>query len=66
MKITVKVIPNSRNDEIKEGDSLVVRVKDPPEKNKANKKVIKLLSDHFGHPIRIVSGFTSKKKVVEF
>jgi uncharacterized protein (TIGR00251 family) len=69
MKIQVKVKPNSRTEEIsREGDSFIVKVKEPPKESKANQAVIKLLAQHFSVPqrrIRIISGFKSKNKVIE-
>ena len=69
MKIQVKVKPNSRTEEVShEGDSFIVKVKEPPHEGKANQAVVKLLAEHFGIPksqVRIVSGFTSKNKVVD-
>lgn len=69
MKISVKVIPNSKTEEVvKEGDRLLVRVREPAKEGKANKAVIKLLAGHFGVPRRqvvISSGFGSRNKVIE-
>ena len=69
MKIQVKVKPNSRTEEVsQEGDSFIVKVKEPPKEGKANQAVIKLLAEHFGIPqsrVRILSGFKSKNKVIE-
>jgi uncharacterized protein len=69
MKIQVKVKPNSKTEEIsREGDSFIVKVKEPPNEGKANQAVIKLLAEHFGVPkseLRILSGFRSKSKVIE-
>ena len=69
MKIQVKVKPNSKTEELsREGDSFIVRVKEPPKEGKANQAVIKLLAEHFGVPhnqVRILSGFKSSNKVVE-
>jgi hypothetical protein len=69
MKIQVKVKPNSKTEEIsREGDSFIVKVKEPPREGKANQSVIKLLAGHFGvsrSQVRILSGFRSKNKVVE-
>jgi len=46
MKIQVKVKPNSKTEELsREGDSFIVRVKEPPKEGKANQAVIKLLAD---------------------
>ena len=69
MKIQVKVNPNSRTEELsQEGDSFMVKVKEPPKEGKANRAVIKLLAEHFGVPqsqIKILSGFRSRNKVIE-
>ena len=69
MKIQIKVKPNSRTEEVsQEGDSFIVKVKEPPKEGKANQAVIKLLAGHFGvsqSQVRILSGFRSKNKVVE-
>ena len=69
MKIQVKVKPNSKTDEVsREGDSFIVKVKQPPKEGKANQAVIKLLAEHFGVPrsqISILSGSKSRNKVIE-
>jgi uncharacterized protein (TIGR00251 family) len=69
MKIQVKVKPNSKTEELnREGNSFIVKVKEPPKEGKANQAVIKLLAEHFGVPqsqVRILSGFRSKNKVIE-
>lgn len=62
--IVIKVVPNANTDEVIEGDPLIVRVKAPPAKGKANKAVVKLLSNYFNADVRIVSGATSRKKLV--
>ena len=69
MKIQVKVKPSSKTEEVsREGDSFIVKVKEPPKEGKANQAVIKLLAGHFGVPqsqVRILSGFRSSNKVIE-
>jgi len=69
MKIHVKVKPSSKTEELsREGDSFIVKVKEPPKEGKANQAVIKLLAGHFGVPhsqVRILSGFRNRNKVVE-
>ena len=71
MKIQVKVKPRSKTEDVTKergGEVYVVRVKEPPIEGKANRAVLKLLARHFGVPesrLRIVSGLTGKKKVVE-
>jgi len=69
LKIQAKVKPNSKTEEVsREGDSFIVKVKEPPKEGRANRAVIKLLAEHFGVPqsqVKILSGFKSKNKVVE-
>jgi len=69
LKIQVKVKPNSKTEEAsREGDGFVVKVKEPPKEGRANQAVVKLLAAHFGvsqSQVKILSGFTSKNKVVE-
>jgi uncharacterized protein (TIGR00251 family) len=69
MKIQVKVKPSSKTEELsREGDSFIIKVKEPPREGKANQAVIKLLAKHFGIPqsqVRILSGYGSRNKVVE-
>ncbi|MBZ0203548.1 MAG: DUF167 domain-containing protein [Ignavibacteria bacterium] len=68
MKIKVKVKPNSRENSIIEIEKnyYEVRVSVPPEKGKANEKVIELISKHLKIPkshIDLISGAASKDKV---
>ncbi len=70
MKITVKVKPNAKKNEIKKikEDYYEIRVTVVPEKGKANKKVIELLSKELKIPkskIKLVRGETSKEKIFE-
>ena len=69
MKIQVKVKPNSNTEKLsQEGNSFIVKVKEPPKEGKANQAVIRLLVEHFGvsqSQVNILSGFRSKNKVVE-
>ncbi|MBI5215323.1 MAG: DUF167 domain-containing protein [Ignavibacteriae bacterium] len=70
MKITVKVKPNARKNEVKEseGNRFVVSVTVPPVDGRANEKVIELLSDFFHKPkraIRVISGISSRMKILE-
>lgn len=68
MKIQVKVKPNSKSEEVsQEGDNFIVKVKEPPEKGRANQAVVRLLAKHFGVPqsqLKILSGFKSRSKVI--
>ena len=70
MKISVKVKPNARKNEVKQIDAnnFVVSVSVPPVEGKANEKVIELLSEYFGKPkrnINILRGMTGKTKIVD-
>jgi uncharacterized protein (TIGR00251 family) len=70
MKLTVKVKPNSRKNEVKcaEDGTLTIFVTDPPREGKANEKLIELLAEYLEKPkrcISIVTGFKSKIKIVE-
>lgn len=70
MRISVKVKFGSgkRGVEMIGDSEYVVRVKERPVKGKANKEMIDLLSKFFKVPknkIKIVSGTTSSKKIVQ-
>jgi len=69
MKIKVRVKPNSKTEELgREGDSFILKVKEPAREGRANQAVIKLLAEHFSVPksqVRIISGFKSRNKVIE-
>ena len=69
MKIKVKVKPNSNTEKLgQEGNSFIVKVKEPPKEGKANQAVIRLLAEHFGvsqSQVRILSGFRSTNKIIE-
>ncbi len=70
MKITVKVKPNAKKNEVKKIDEnrYEIRVTVVPEKGKANKKVIELLSKELKVPkskIKLIKGETSKEKIFE-
>lgn len=68
MKITVKAKPNSNENKVEKIDDLnfVVSVKDPPVQGRANRAIIKLLSEYFHTPnVRIVLGHMSRQKIIE-
>ena len=67
MRIQVTVRPDSREEKAEKQDdgSYVVKVKAPAEKGKANAAVVKLLSKHLNADVKIVSGLTSRHKIVE-
>jgi len=68
-EIQIKVVPGSSRDELVGwlGDALKVKVSAPPEKGKANKSIIALISKSLGiskNQISIVSGTTSALKTL--
>ena len=67
MIISVNVKTNQKHSSVsfyEEKKSYVVCVKAPPENNRANVEVIKLMSKHLGKKAKIFSGLTSKKKLI--
>ena len=68
VKIRVHVNPGSKKSEIQKFDEwknvLVVKVKSPPEKGKANRELVELLSDFFSTEVYIVSGQKSRNKII--
>ena len=70
MKIFVKAKPNSREEKVEKIDeqNYVVSVKEPPEKGKANEAIRNALAVYFktgSSCVRIISGYSSRNKVVE-
>ena len=64
--IKVKVKPSAIENKIEFRDNIyLVSVKSNPEKGKANKEVLKLVSKKFNSRARIISGKTNKEKLVE-
>lgn len=69
MKIFVKVRAGKKEEKIQKVDDshFLISVKEVPEKGKANKAVLKLLSKHFDVSIsqlKIISGASSKNKTI--
>ena len=69
MRIKLRVVPNAKKVEVKEEkDFFKIKLKSKPEGGKANKELIEVLSKYFKIPkskVKIVSGLTSHKKIVE-
>jgi len=67
MRINIKVKPNSGRQELIKlsSDAYLANIKSPPEKNKANIELIKLIKKEFGKQAKIIKGLSSKNKVVE-
>ena len=64
--INIRVIPNARKDEINdEGGLLIVRIRAPPDKGKANRALLKILSKYYGKRVFLVAGGKSRDKVIE-
>ncbi len=70
MRISIKVKPNSRKNEVilQEDGSYLVRVTSPPVEGRANNQLLEILADHFDRPKRdvtILRGTKGRKKVIE-
>ncbi len=69
MKLTVKAYPKSSRREVRKEDGIFkVYVTEPPDKGKANKAILGLLSEYFGVPksnMRIIRGECNRTKVIE-
>jgi len=70
MLIKVKVFPNSKREEVikKSEDSFEVKVKEKPEKGRANRGVVRVLGSYFKIPeskIRLIKGFKQRNKIFE-
>ncbi|MBR9689584.1 MAG: DUF167 domain-containing protein [Candidatus Altiarchaeota archaeon] len=68
MKLEIKVHPRAKIEKIVEGDVWEIWIQSKPDKGKANSSVILALSKHLSVPknkIKIISGFKSRKKLVE-
>jgi uncharacterized protein (TIGR00251 family) len=69
-RIKLKVITRAKKEEIQKlsEDSYRIKVLSPPEKGKANKRIIELLSKEFGvkkRDIKITSGEAGNRKIIE-
>jgi len=69
-KISVQVTPRASQDDIQQmlDGSFKVWVKAAPVKGQANQAVVDVLANHFGvskSSVKLVSGFTSRRKVFE-
>ena len=75
MKISVKVIPNAKQNEVVDDSVdllgariLKIKVNQPPEDGKANKAVTQVLSEYFKvrkSAVSIIAGETSRNKIIE-
>ncbi|MAZ40545.1 hypothetical protein CL654_00300 [bacterium] len=70
MLIKVRVLSESKKEEVKEinSDTLVVQIKEKPERNRANKKIVALLNSYYNitsGSARIITGHKSAHKIIE-
>ena len=70
MKIFVKTKPNAKEESIKKlsETNFEICIKEPPVKGLANAAITKALARHFGvaqSAVKILSGHTSRKKVIQ-
>ena len=70
MRIFVKAKPGAFKNKIEKTDetNFTVSVTEPPIQGRANRAIVELLAEYFGltkNSIRIVSGATSKNKIIE-
>ncbi len=69
MKIYAKITTSAKRREVKkENNKFKIYLKSKPEKGKANKELISLLSSYFNVPktsIKIVKGLYSRNKIIE-
>ena len=64
-RISIKVIPNAKATALKdEHGALKLYLHAPPEKDKANKELIKFFKQEFKCRVEIVSGLKSRQKVL--
>jgi uncharacterized protein (TIGR00251 family) len=67
MRITVEVKAESYEESVEKIDAnhYLVKVREPRNKGKANKAVLKLLKKYFGKQVFITSGATNTTKIIE-
>ena len=68
MRINVKAKPDSNENKVEKIDDLnfVVFIKDPPVQGRANRAIVKVLSEYFHTPnVKIISGHISRNKVID-
>jgi uncharacterized protein (TIGR00251 family) len=70
VRLTVHVQPRASRSEVvgPHGDALKIRLASPPVDNAANEELVAFVAARLGIPrrqVRVVSGFTSRRKVLE-
>lgn len=69
MYVRVRVTPEAKREVVtrKSGDTFEISVKEPAERNLANRRVVALIAAHFKVPVgavRIISGHRSPGKIL--
>ena len=67
MRLKIKLHPASSQEKIKKisEEEYEVWIKEKPIDGKANEELIKVLKKHFKKPVKIVSCFKSRNKIIE-
>lgn len=67
MKLKIKLHPNSSQEKIEKISEYKyeIWIKDKPINNRANFELIKVLKKYFKRKVNIISGFSSRDKIVE-
>ncbi|MEK7627615.1 MAG: DUF167 domain-containing protein [Patescibacteria group bacterium] len=70
MKIFVKAKPNAKEERVEKIDfaHFVVSVKEPPVQGRVNKAIVRAIAEFFGvsgSRVNIVSGHTSRSKLID-
>jgi len=64
--LEIKIIPNSRkNNIISKDNKFIIEISQPAENNKANQELIRYLKKITGKEIKIIKGKTSKNKTIK-
>ncbi|MHA1940876.1 MAG: DUF167 domain-containing protein [Candidatus Hodarchaeales archaeon] len=65
LQVSVNVKTGQPNNQIYlEGEKIIIRIKSPPVKGKANKSIVKMAKKIFKRDVIIISGFKSTKKTL--
>jgi uncharacterized protein (TIGR00251 family) len=65
MILQIKVKPNSPTFRIEnKNGQIIIYCKSPPESNKANREIVKELTNLTDRQVKIIRGLTSKKKTI--
>ncbi|MBL7051680.1 MAG: DUF167 domain-containing protein [Nanoarchaeota archaeon] len=66
MRIEIKVkVKSGRSGIVEENGNYIAYLKSEPEKGKANQELVKIAKKYFGKEVKIKSGLTSKRKIIQ-